>query len=521
MGISLLKGAEMSKNFVSGGLPHLILGVIFGCLVVPTASLAQERPGALLAPQAVIKWEAQKQNILTWRNDEDFAALLNAIRSLSDHGLNPTDYHLASLQALQYEPEKRDRLATDAWFSAASHMVYGKLNPVSVEPDWTAARRSIDLAVNLDRALTTHTVGSSLEALAPTQPGYKKMQAELRNLAAELEKPSTTIAAGPAIRKGDSGPRIEALNARLSELSLLDLDETAEGFSERTENAVKIFQKINHLDTDGIVGVVTITVLNRDKQHMLDQVRVNLERWRWLPDDLGSRHVRANIADYSLSTWENGKQQRTHAIIVGKPYRKTPVFSDQIEYLILNPWWETPPSIAKADKLPAFRKDPGAVNRLGFHVLDGNGNRVNPDTINWTTVSSSNFPYRLRQAPGEQNALGQIKIMFPNIHNVYIHDTPTRGLFAQQQRAFSSGCLRTQDPVALGAWLLSQPDWNRDRLDTIIKTGKETRINLTTPVAVHVLYSTVVPDPEGSIRYLHDVYARDAIVLTGLNKAPV
>jgi len=204
-----------------------------------------------------------------------------------------------------------------------------------------------------------------------------------------------------------------------------------------------------------------------------------------------------------------------------KTYRQTPVFSDKIEYIIFNPWWETPYSLARADKLPLFRRDPGAVQRLGFQVLDRSGNIVDPSTIDWNTVSSASFPYRLRQAPGPQNALGQVKIIFPNKYNVYLHDTPTRDLFARSQRAFSSGCLRAQDPIDLSEWLLENtPGWDRKRIDKAVASGKETRVDLAASVPVHVLYYTAVSDGSGGVRYLDDIYERDARVLAGLEVAP-
>jgi murein L,D-transpeptidase YcbB/YkuD len=208
-------------------------------------------------------------------------------------------------------------------------------------------------------------------------------------------------------------------------------------------------------------------------------------------------------------------------MIVGKPYRKTPVFSGVIQYVVFNPWWEIPDSIARRDKLPAFRKDPPSVNQLGFQVLDRSGQLIDPETIDWDQVNAANFPYRLRQAPGPQNALGQVKIMFPNRHNVYIHDSPLQGLFAQRQRAFSSGCLRTHEALDLVAWLLSDaPQWGRSQIDNVVANGKEMRVDLASPVQVHILYFTAVAEPTGGVRYLDDIYGRDGRVLAGLIGTP-
>lgn len=313
-----------------------------------------------------------------------------------------------------------------------------------------------------------------------------------------------------------SNARVRILQQRLAQLELLPQMNFDGVMGTDTVNAIETFQAQNELESDGLVGPSTLAALNRGPQEKLE-VRVNMERWRWLPDDLGSKHIRVNIAGFNVATWKDGTLVRTHLAIVGKTYRKTPVFSDEIEYIIFNPWWEVPNSIARVDKLPLFRQDPALVDNMGFQVIDRNGEVLNNSSIDWNAVRPGTFPYRLRQKPGPQNALGEVKIMFPNIHNVYLHDTPTRGLFSNRQRAFSSGCMRTQDPLDLAAWLLEEtPDWNKNRIDATIAGGMETRINLARRVPVHVLYFTAVNEEFGGIRYLNDIYQRDDAVLAGL-----
>ena len=469
------------------------------------------------APKAVAAFYQARNGAPVWGNDETFQALRQALARLEKHGLQSAEYHFAALLYFQDNPEARERYATDAWLSAAAHMVYGKLNPKTYEPDWTAAGRKADLAAILAQALKDGSVANSLEALAPKQAGYQALLKEHEILRAEAREAVTTIPVGAALKIKMTGPRVTALQTRLLELGLIDETQISGIFDAVTEVAVKTFQIQQDLDSDGVAGAATIAALVRGPEIKLNQLRVNLERWRWLPDDLGRRHVRANIAGFNLTTWENGQPVRTHLTIIGKAFRKTPVFSDEIEYTVFNPWWETPPSLARADKLPAFQRDPGAVERLGFQVLDKSGKVIDPSTIDWKAISAANMPYRLRQKPGPLNALGQVKIIFPNVHNVYFHDTPTRDLFAQRQRAFSSGCMRTQDPIELSKWLLAEtPEWTSERIDAAVASGKETRATLSQKVPVHVLYFTVVSEDDGRVRYLDDVYARDSAVLTGL-----
>jgi murein L,D-transpeptidase YcbB/YkuD len=253
----------------------------------------------------------------------------------------------------------------------------------------------------------------------------------------------------------------------------------------------------------------------------VDQLKANLERWRWLPHDLGERSVLANIASFDVTTYEHETPTHRYAAIFGQSQRQTPIFSDEIEYIVFNPWWEVPDSIARRDKLKQFQRDPDSVNRLGYQVLDRQGNIVEPSVPDWNSISPDAFPYRIRQAPGPQNALGQVKIMFPNPHSVYLHDTNDKSLFDAEQRMFSSGCVRVQNPLDLASWILQDiPEWNRAAIDTAIKTGKETRVDLLSPMPVYVVYMTAVSDSCGDVTYLQDIYNRDEAVLAGLNATP-
>lgn len=482
---------------------------------------AQSAPLPLNAPTATNQFYTNGQAANLWKDEASFSALMEALDGLSAHGLNPSNYHFEALKSMSAHSEARDRLATDAWLSAAAHMLYGKLNPTSVEPDWTAARREANLSEKLRVALASKSLAESLEQFAPKQLSYAALKSELATLRAEAAKPQTLIAAGETLKAGMQNERVSALKSRLTELGYLVGTPVGNVMDLPTVDAVKAFQSAYELDTDGGVGPATLRALNRGPEDKINQLLVNMERWRWMPDDLGRRHLRANIAGFDVTAWNEGVKERTHLTIVGRRYRETPVFSDSVSYLVLNPWWETPNSLATRDKLPTFRKDPSAVERLGFQILDRQGGVVPSTSIDWNAVSPSNFPYRIRQRPGELNALGQVKIMFPNKHNVYLHDTPTKGLFAQRQRAFSSGCLRTENPLDLSAWLLSEtPEWSRTRIDEVVKTGRETRVNLAQRVPVHILYFTVENEGEFGLRYLDDIYDRDAKVLAGLNSKP-
>ncbi|WP_417495307.1 L,D-transpeptidase family protein [Maricaulis sp.] len=463
-----------------------------------------------------------------------YADLITAVRGAASHGLDPADYHLALLEGADpFQADlELDEVATDAYLTLAAHLLSGRLNPVTIEPDWTAARRGRDLVAYLQAALGNDAIAESLEALAPDQPGYHALRAGLtrfETIAAAGGWPG--VDAGPTLRPGDRGPRVAQIRARLGATGDLaaampptdpaTLPPDPEYFDPALDMAVRIFQHRASLDADGVVGAMTVAQLNTSADQRVEQIRANLERWRWLPEDLGRRHIRVNIADYSLEARNDGVVERTHDVIVGRLYRRTPVFSASMTYFVINPWWETPPSLAARDKLPAFRADPGAVTRLGFQVIDRSGTLVDPATIDWASVPANNFPYRLRQAPGPLNALGEVKFMFPNPHNVYLHDTPTRGLFAQTRRDFSSGCVRVRDPLALAEWVAAEsPGMTPARLQSIAAGNDETRISLTRAIPVHILYWTAVLDSDTGVRFVNDVYDRDAVLIAALDSPP-
>jgi murein L,D-transpeptidase YcbB/YkuD len=239
-----------------------------------------------------------------------------------------------------------------------------------------------------------------------------------------------------------------------------------------------------------------------------------MERWRWLPQDLGNRHIIVNIADFKLSVFDNGTEILDMKAVVGKSYRRTPVFSDKMTYIVINPYWEIPPKIAVADILPHAQQDPDYPNRMHIKALIGWGKNMqilNPDEVKWQALTPHTFPYHLRQDPGPWNLLGQIKFMLPNQFNVYIHDTPSRDLFAKSARSFSSGCIRIEKPIDLAVYILSDnPKWTREQILVAIASGQEQTVALAKPVPVHVLYWTAWVSADGIIHFRDDIYQRDA-----------
>jgi murein L,D-transpeptidase YcbB/YkuD len=324
------------------------------------------------------------------------------------------------------------------------------------------------------------------------------------------------------LRPGDVGPRVLQLSERLQKSGYYD-GAIIEELDAELAAAVMRFQALHGLTADAVIGPATLRALNVSPQVRMDQINVNLERWRWLPEDLGERYVLVNIAGFRLDVVERGEYRLSMRVVVGQPYRRTPVFSGTMTYLVLNPWWEVPRSIAVKDKLSLIKADPGYLSRQGYSLLAGWGadeQVIDPGDIDWSAVTAGSFSFRLRQRPGAQNALGRVKFMFPNPHSVYLHDTPSRELFAQDSRSFSSGCIRLEYPLELAELLLSPAaEWRRSDIDRVLTAGRETVVKLRQPIPVHLLYWTAWADDD-AIQFREDIYGRDERVLRELRKAP-
>jgi murein L,D-transpeptidase YcbB/YkuD len=246
------------------------------------------------------------------------------------------------------------------------------------------------------------------------------------------------------------------------------------------------------------------------------RIEINMERWRWLPRELEERYILVNLANFALDVVEYGRSALTMRVVIGKPERRTPFFSADMTYLVLNPHWYVPPTIAIQDKLPLIRRDSNYLARQHFKLFRSGDNgvtRVDPLSVDWSAVSARNFPYRLRQNPGSRNALGRVKFMFPNPYHVYLHDTPSRELFAKTERAFSSGCIRLEKPIELAEYLLrDDPNWSRQRILTTIERGAEQVVPLPTTIPVHLLYWTAWVDEQGLVNFRQDIYERDKVL---------
>ncbi|WP_235937736.1 L,D-transpeptidase family protein [Marinobacter caseinilyticus] len=500
----------------------------------------------LMARQALTNFYAERQFELAWLETDDREALLAALDSMGQDGLNPADYHQLPLTALlsrQFEDMSSaervdlDLLLSDAFFMMGSHLLEGKVNPETIDAEWLANRRQRAMAPILARALQEHAVGRELDDVRPAQTGYRKLKQLRAYLVQMTDLPWPPIPDGASLKPGMTDARLAEVRHRLTQLRGLYGMAPAGANAESSiiENydpplvaLVKIFQAHNGLEDDGVVGRDTLRALNRTPAELLRLIDLNLERWRWLPDSLGDPHVMVNAAGYELTLVVKGEVTLRKRVIVGRPFRRTPVFSDSIRYLVFNPTWTVPGKLIIEDKLPEIIRDPTYLQRLGFSIYRGWGaerQRVDPGGIDWRATSASRFPYQLVQAPGPMNALGQVKFMFPNKFDVYLHDTPSRDLFRKSERSFSSGCIRVEEPLELAAHLLAlagDPGWGAGRIEETVRSKRTVTVNLKKPIPVHLEYWTAWSDDNGQPQFRKDIYERDERLYRALtSRVPV
>jgi L,D-transpeptidase YcbB len=466
------------------------------------------------------------RNYLPMWSETTRLALIAAALSSTEDGLQPRDYPQPTLTITATSPPvaraAQEILLTESLTRLAYSLRFGKANPRALDPHWNYARAlgATDPVAWLTKVITNGDLAVALAALRPSGPYYGGLRSALAAYRLAETAPWPTLSAGPTLKPGQSAPRIAELRARL--IASGDLRATpaldALRYDDALVVAVQAFQARHGLTIDGAVGKATRNALNVSRAVRIDTLRVNLERVRWIFHDLRDEFVAVNIAAFHAAYVKDG-QTRWHArVVVGRPYRQTPIFTSQITYLELNPTWTVPPTILAEDILPAVRHNLSYLAHKKLQVLDRDGRVLDPHGINWSHLPAENFPYVLRQPPGDDNALGRIKFMFPNPHAVYLHDTPARELFAASARSFSSGCVRLERPFALAEILLrDNPAWTPSNLATAVATGKSQRINLSRPVTIMLLYLTAFPDDTGDTQFREDIYARDAAVRKGLD----
>ncbi len=455
------------------------------------------------------------------------AALIDALSDTYVHALPESRYDVDGLlDSLTAARTTRDLgmlevQLSQAFLKHARDVQNGILTPLKVDAGLVREVLYRDRTEQL-----TEFAASDPAAFIDTLPPQTREYRALMKARLKLERLVETGGWGPrvpggALKPGHTGDAVVALRNRLQRMGYMGRSATRT-YDAEMEKAVAGFQRAHGLEVDGVAGKGTIEEINVSVEKRLRAVLVAMERERWLNRDLGDRHVKVNLTDFHAKIVDHGSVTFQTRSVVGKnrPSHRSPEFSDTMEHMIINPSWHVPRSIITKEYLPALRNNPNAAGHL--IITDSRGRRVDRSAVDFSQYSSRSFPFDMRQPPGARNALGRVKFMFPNKHNIYLHDTPQKALFKREVRAFSHGCIRLADPFDFAYELLSRQVADpKPYFHNILETGAETKVPLDEPLPVHLIYRTAFTTIDGRIEYRRDIYGRDGRIWDALVEAGV
>lgn len=494
--------------------------------------------GIILFSQDILPTFYETNNYsLAWENEENMVDLIESIEDSYNEGLIPEDYHLEKIKKLFSEtksnakPDKivdLDLLMTDAILLYATHLIIGKVDQSKIIDGWDVPPNKLPRndGLLLNEALNSNDIVEALDNLKPNNFMYVHMRNGLKNYREIANNGGwPLVPPGKVMKLNESDVRVLLLRKYLTitgDLSTSINSKKDSVFDKDVENAVKQLQFRHNLNQDGIVGKGTLEIINVPIEKRIDELRINMERARWVIHHLPEDFMVVNIAGYNVRRLTNDSTVYYSRVIVGKHFHETPIFKGELSYIVINPTWTLPYSITINETLPKLKKNPNYLAEKNMIIMDRTGKEIDPSTIDFNSLSKNSFPYIVRQKAGPHNALGQVKFIFPNQYSVYLHDTPARSLFSQEKRAFSHGCIRLDKKWELLINLMDKPEeWNMNKINEIVASGKTTRVNLKNPIEILLLYWTAGADKKDKLYFNKDVYDRDASVLEELNKSVV
>jgi murein L,D-transpeptidase YcbB/YkuD len=477
------------------------------------------------------------------RPRKEAAELIEAAGKAGLDGLDPAAYDLAAAKALVERLSSRNPLKRESadpgkaaqaelqlsyvFMKYASHLLSGRVDPYEIDANWAGHRRHTDLPDLLLSAVSGRGVTATLESLMPRHPQYALLKAALPRYHAIAARGGwpTDLPSDLRLRRGDKGPAVARLRARLEASG--DLAGSARGatparlaaegdsFDQALAAAVQRVEHRHGLEADGAVDGKTVEALNVPAERRIRQIELNLERWRWLPEDLGARHVIVNVPTFRLQAFEHGKPVLEMRIVAGDEKHPTPIFSDRMTHIVFSPFWNIPPGIAREEWIPELERDPNYLRKYGIEIVKGDL-VLDPTEVDWNDEG-----LRLRQRPGVKNSLGLVKFAFPNRYNVYLHDTPFDGDFERVARSFSHGCVRVEKPTELALWMLrGREEWTPARIDAAMHAGKEQQVKIAPPIPVYLIYQTAWAADDSTIAFAADLYGHDSRQLGLLDRGP-
>jgi len=533
--------AKSAATNTDGPEPRLDSAYVIRAIAAEPRFKAQERWAR--------KFYRERQGRLGWFREHQVvpqaATLLAVIAKAKDDGLNPNKYPvkkisamLTDLQQAGQDTTRRNQLERAAdvalsgmYFAWASDFYRGVANPRDRQDEsWKVKRNKI----KLDRALLTilneRESSYPYNDFAPLHPEYANLKKALALLRArQVAGGWPAMPAGTSLKPGAVSPVVPLLRRRLlggentgqapaavaaGAMPVTNIAASTNTYDPHLVEAVRSFQRDLGLRPTGIVSGTTLAELNVPIQARIDQVILNMERWRWLPKKFEPDYLLVNIPEYRLRVYEQGKQALTMRVIVGKTLTATPIFSDKMEYVVLSPYWNVPFSIIDKELRPKLAADPqGTLDRLDMEVVKGYGRKatvIDPTTIDWANLTPETFKYTLRRRPGPKNDLGEVKFIFPNSNDIYLHDTPHNELFSETKRSFSHGCVRVEEPLKLATYLLrDDPNWDQTAIQDTIAERHEKYVTLKEKLPVYLVYLTAWADADGHPHFRDDIYNHD------------
>ncbi|MDI4666992.1 L,D-transpeptidase family protein, partial [Xanthobacter autotrophicus] len=487
----------------------------------PLAPVAEAIAALLATPESVTASKKDQEGLVAFYGarqnlpvfvglkglDARGKAVIARLEAAGEDGLDPADYVVPPPRpgATAADLAHTELKVAVAALTYARHAQAGRFDPSRISSLVTPVREIPDPAAVLARVAYAPDANAALAGFNPSHAGYRALKAHLARVTGHAPG-VVAIPAGPQIRPGASDPRIPALRTRLGVTGRAN-DDFA--YDPALVDAVKAFQEAANIKPTGIIGPSTLAALNAGASpgggSLKADVIANMERWRWLPRDLGESYVMVNIPEFLVRIYQSGHEIHETRVVVGKPETPTPLLSREMQYIVVNPAWNIPPSIARNEMMPLLRSDPSALSRRGIQVVrNGSGG------------------YSFRQVPSERNALGRIKFMFPNDHSVYLHDTPSKALFQNDRRAYSHGCVRVYEPLKFGEVIfnlgLPNDNWTQARIGKMFGSS-ERYVNLKQRFPVHIVYFNVVVDDAGRLAAREDLYGINAQTKTLLGLA--
>jgi len=456
------------------------------------------------------------------------AKMLDIIAKAGEEGLDPKDYQIKDFDTLfeEFKKNRKDSVKRNelekqidvalsgTYFNWASDYYRGLVVPKeNKEIEWDVKRNKIKLHKALLTVLGERESKYPYADFAPLHPEYTRLKKAFAKYRAIKAKGGWKTVQDVTLKPGQNSPAVAALRSRFSVLADTAGNNTSTVYDQNLVASVKAFQQQVGLNPTGIVDADTRRELNVPVDARLRQIVINMERWRWIPKSFEADYLMVNIPEYRLHVFEKGQERMNMNVIVGKTLNQTPIFSDRMEYVVLAPYWNVPINILKNEYASKFAANPGLVETLNMEVVTSKGDPVDPGSIDWMSVDEGNWKYILRKKPGPKNDLGDVKFIFPNTNDIYLHDTPHDQLFSQAKRGFSHGCVRVEKPIQLATYLLRNvPGWDQSKIQSTIAVGEEKFVPLKQKLPVYLVYFTAWADDAGNVSFRDDIYGHDKVL---------